>query len=302
MQFLRSNLNFMKLLGFRKTPFHIAPDLMSLTKEQRKYLRTCRPMICTPTRGQTVQGNYHLSIQSVSKWGALLGVDIDIQMLMNCSYIEQGRNVLANTFWNSNCTHLVFIDSDNGFITNNFFELLLTKKDIVGGAYTKRRINWEAVHYAALQGIPANRLDHCAGDFPIHTLKDHDLVIGQEPQKVLTLPTGFLCISRNAFKKYIEAFPERETTPNSPGHYGKQFFQAGTFRSQNENGETVVGFDSEDNIFCKDMLTLDVNTWVCPWMQISHHGEYLFDSCFSCSSGAYVHFEGWKERQKVQNG
>ena len=289
----------MKILGFQpKTPFHILSDCSKPTKEQRKYLQKCKPMICTPIRGQTVQGNYHLSIQSVSKWGALLGVNIDIQMLMNCSYIEQGRNVLANTFYNSDCTHLIFIDSDNGFVTNHFFELLLAQKDIVGGVYTKRKINWDAVHKAVLQGVPVEGLAHCAGDFPMHALQDHEIKIGVEPQKVLTLPTGFLCISRKTFDTYVKAFPDRKTTPNSPGHYGIQFFQAGTFKSQNEKGETVVGFDSEDNVFCKDMLTLGINTWVCPWMQISHHGEYLFDSCFACSSGAYVHFAGWQERQE----
>lgn len=275
--------------------FHLLPDCANASKEQLKYLRSIKPFIATPIRGGTVMGNYHLSVQSVSKWAALMGINLQIQMLFGCSYIEQGRNVLANTFWNSDCTHLVFIDADNGFITNNFFELLLCQKDIVGGVYTKRKINWTAVHKAALAGVPANMLEHCAGEFPFHALEGHDIKIEPTPQKVLSLPTGFLSISRNALKTYVNAHPTRKTTTGNPGSYGIQFFKAGTITCD----DGTKGFDSEDNIFCKDMLKLGVHTYLCPWMEISHYGEHEFKACFACSQGAYVHIPGWLEAQET---
>ncbi len=251
-------------------------------------------MIGTPIRGGGMMINYHLSMVSLSKYAQKLGVELDTRMISNCTYIEQGRNVLANTFYESDCTHLIFIDADNGFITNNFFELLLTKKDIVGGLYTRRRINWHSVHAAALAGMPPEMLSHAAGDFPIHPLAGHDIQIGHEPQKVLTMPTGFLCISRHAFETYVKAFPDRKTTPNNPGHYGIQFFRAGTIKCPDGS----VGYDTEDNLWCKDLLTLGVNTYYCPWMQISHYGEYEFNACHPCSVGSYVHLEGWLDKQQ----
>lgn len=277
---------------------HLIPDLEKITHGQHKYLKSLKIMTATPTRGGTVMGNYELAMISLSKWAERLDVHLDVQRLMGCSYIEQGRNVLANTFWNSDCTHLVFIDADNGFITNNFFELLLTKKDIVGGCYTKRKINWEAVHRAVLAGVPPEMLAHCSGEFPMHALPGEGIQIGHEPQKVLTLPTGFMSISRKALETYVKAFPDRKTTPGNPGHYGIQFFDAGTKTHRDEKGEMTRGFDSEDNTFCKEMLTLGINSWLCPWMTISHYGEHLFEACFPCSNGAFVHLPGWIEAQK----
>ncbi len=288
----------MKLLKFQKKQLpHLIPDLSKPSHEQLKYLRSIKPMICTPIRGAQVCGNYHLSMVSLARWAAIHGVKLDTQMLFGCTYIEQGRNVLANTFWNSDCTHLFFVDADNGFITNHFFELLLCQKGIIAGLYCKRIIDWEAVRRAVLDGVPTELLPHCTGNFPMHALEGHPITIGQEPQKVLTMPTGFMCIERKTLKTYVEAFPDRKTTPGNPGDYGIQFFRAGTIELKDENGALTRGFDSEDNIFCKDMLTLGVNTWLAPWFSLTHHGEYTFEACLPCSQGAYLHWPEWLAKQ-----
>ena len=288
----------MSILNFSpKKTNHIIGDMNAVTKDQRKALEKMRPMIATPIRGTTVMGNYDLSMQSLAKWAARVGMDIDSRMLMGCSYIEQGRNVLANTFWDSKCTHLVFIDSDIGFMTNSFFELLLTGKDVVGGVYTKRKINWQAVENAVKAGIPTEMLAHCSGEFPMHCLEGEGVTIGHEPQKVLTLPSGFMSISRKALETYVKAHPERKTTPGNPGHYGIEFFKAGTMDQAEKDGSVTRGFDSEDNVFCKDMYRLGVNTWVCPWIHLSHSGEHVFEACLPCSQGAYVHWKPWMEKQ-----
>lgn len=283
----------MKLLDFRKKPSHILADLSRPSKEQLKFLKKCYPMVCTPVREGRFMGNYMMAISSLQKWSTLLGLPVDIQTMMGVTYIEFGRNVLANTFWKSECTHLVFIDSDIGFITNNFFELLLCDKDIVGGMYTRRKINWHAVHKAVLEGVPPECLEYCAGDFPIHTLKDHPVRIESEPQKVLTLPTGFFCISRKALELYHKSYPEMVSTPGNPGYYGIQFFRSGTITCD----DGTKGHDSEDNLFCKDMLKLGVNTWVCPWMDLTHYGDHLFKARFADSAGAYLSTPGWLEKQ-----
>lgn len=287
----------------KKKPFHIIPDLSNLSKEQSKYLRSLKIMICSPSRDSVVCGNYHLTNLAIAKWAAMIGMKVDTQFLFGCSYIEQGRNVLANTFYNSDATHLFFIDTDNGTQANHFFELLLTQKEIIGGLYPKRNFNWEAIHKAALDGVPANRLAHSAGHFPYHMLEGSPLTIGHEPQKVLTLPTGFMCISKAALKKYVKAFPNRKTSNNTPGSYGIQFFRAGTFEQTDEKGNKYNSFDSEDNHFCKDMLTLGVNTYVAPWVPVTHQGEYLFEACLACSNGAYIHTPNWIENHsKAVNG
>jgi hypothetical protein len=265
---------------------HLIPDLNNLSREQHKYLRKQKILIGTPMYGGAVMGNYLLSVTATMRWAGILNLKVDTEYLFGATYLELGRNYIANAFYNSDATHLVFIDADNGFLPNNFFELILTQKDIVGGLYPRRKVNWKAVHAAALAGIPPEGLKHCAGDFPMHPLAGHDITIGHEPQKVLSMPTGFLCITRKAFETYVRAFPERKTTPGNPGHFGIEFFRAGV---QEINGSR--GFDTEDNLFCKDLLTLGINTWFCPWMNVSHYGSELHEACYPCSLGHYVHFD-----------
>jgi hypothetical protein len=33
---------------------------------------------------------------------------------------------------------------------------------------------------------------------------------------------------------------------------------------------------SEDYMFCQWMTKIDVPTWLCPWMKLSHCGSYVF--------------------------
>lgn len=279
---------------------HIIRDLGKMDRDQLKFLQRQKIMLATPMYGGKVMGNYELAMAATMRWAGMLGLMVKPEHLFGATYVELGRNYLANQFWNSGFTHLIFLDADQGWIANNLLELVLCTAnpgmDIVAGLYPRRKINWPAVERAVKAGIPANMLSHCSGDFPIHALKDHDIEIGTNPQKVLTMPTGFMCITRRALDIYVKAFPERKTTPGNPGHFGIEFFRAGV-----QQVEESRGFDTEDNLFCKDMLGLGIHTWFCPWMNVSHFGEQLFEACLPCSLGHYeVHFDLKKQEGGVQ--
>lgn len=282
---------------------HLIPDISRVSKAQRQFLRSQKIRLATPMYGGKVMGNYELSMAETMRWSGILGLDVVPIHIFGATYIQVGRNYLANDFWGSKGTHLVFLDADNGWKVNNLFELILCtadNRDIVAGLYPRRQINWEAVRKAVLAGVPADMLEHCSGDFPMHPLAGHDIAIGDEPQKVLSMPTGFMCITRKCLETYVQAFPERKTTPGNPGHFGIEFFRAEVVDS---NGSR--GWDSEDNIFCKDMLKLGINTWLCPWMNVSHFGEHNFRACLPCSMGYYgVHMdpEDLKKRADSEKG
>jgi hypothetical protein len=262
----------------------IIEDLSKPNHWQKKTLQRSKIMIGTPLYGGSIMGNYLLSISSTMQWAAKIGVEINPQFIFGATYVHLARNMIANAFMKSDCTHLIFVDADQGWMASNFFELVLQEKDIVGGLYSKRRRNWKAVKAAALAGVPAEMLAHCSGEFPMHPLKGHDITLGLEPQMVLTLPTGFMCITRKPFEAFMQAHPDKQTTPGNPGHFGWEFFEAGV-----RTYEGSKGFDSEDNYFCKDMNLLGFPTWFCPWMLISHFGQELYDPCLPCSMGHYIH-------------
>lgn len=281
-------------------PEHIIAELGKISPSQVEKLKKCSVMIGTPMREGTAQGNYLLSLNRVAQWAGILGLDVRQNMLFGSSYIQLGRNYIANAFMQSDCTHLFFIDADNGFVVNHFFEVLLADKPICGAAYPKRAYNWKAVHQAVLAGVPPELLSHCSGDFPMHPLEGHDITLGHEPQKVLTLPTGFLCIQREVFEKHKKCFPDRETTPGHPGHFGHEYFFAGVTDGIDKDGKKVRGWDTEDNNFCKEMLTLGVNTYFCPWVNVTHFGPEMHDACYPCSLGYYEVHMNLKPKKKLE--
>lgn len=270
---------------------HIIQDLNKLSHSQHKRLRKKKLMLGTSMYGGEVMGNYLLALSATMRWAGILNLDVTPEFLFGATYVQLGRNYIANAFMKSSATHLLFIDADNGFIPNNVFELLLTEKDIVGGLYPRRKTNWKAVHAAVLAGIPPEGLEHCSGDFPMHPLSGNDIEMGHEPQKVLTMPTGFLLISRKAFEVYEKNYPERYTTEGYPGYFGKEYFRAQVVESTSPTGEVIKGFDTEDNLFCKDVQPFGIDTYFCPWMSISHFGRELHEACLPCSMGHYVHWD-----------
>jgi|TARA_B110000908_G_C10239699_1_gene445355 hypothetical protein len=248
-------------------------------------LKKHKIFIGTPMYGGNCSGSYTKSCTDLAMMCAANGITIKFYYLFNESLIQRARNYVADEFMRSDCTHLVFIDSDIAFNPKDVLGLLAVQlKDpdlynIVCGPYPKKTIAWEKVKAAVDKGKADEspfELDQYTADYvfnPVNKLGSFNL---GEPLEIGEGGTGFMCIPRATFERYKEAYPEYSYKPDHA-------------RTENFDGtnEIMAYFDciidpvskrylSEDYFFCHKAREAGMKVWMAPWMQINHIGTYIF--------------------------
>jgi hypothetical protein len=245
-------------------------------------LRKKKVFIATPMYGGMCSGFYTKSLIDLTLLCTQYQIQFQTHFLYNESLITRARNYLTDEFLRSDCTHLMFIDSDIVFNAKDVFALLHLcegEKNIVCGPYPKKSISWEKIKAAvdkSLADKDPDILSQFAGDFVFNIAGGNgtkvDLML---PFEVTESGTGFMMIERSVFEKYAKAHPELSYLPDHK-------------RSQNFDGSkeiTAFFMDplvnkrhlSEDYNFCYTARELGLKVWLCPWMQIHHIGTYAFE-------------------------
>ena len=128
--------------------------------------------VATPMYGGQCAGMFAKSVADLSSVCTANGINLRSYFLFNESLITRARNYLVDEFLRSDCTHLMFIDSDIGFDPNDVIALSViaaegTDKHIVCGPYPKKCIAWEKIKRAVDKGFAdkdPNNLDRYVGD------------------------------------------------------------------------------------------------------------------------------------------
>jgi hypothetical protein len=248
-------------------------------------LRQHSLFIGTPMYGGQCAGLYTKSTNDLSMLCSTHKIPMKYYFLFNESLVQRARNYIVDEFMRSECSHLLFIDSDIGFNPRDALALLAlqisdpAKYDIVTGPYPKKTIAWEKVAKAAEQGLakenPFN-LEQFTSDYVFNPVKGMTQFKLGEPVEVSEAGTGFMLISRQTLEKYRDAYPELSYKPD---HVRTDQFDG--------SREITAFFDciidpeskrylSEDYFFCRKARAIDLKVWMCPWMQINHVGSYIF--------------------------
>ena len=251
---------------------------------QVEELRKRKLFLATPMYGGMCGGQYTKSTADLAMLATQYGVTLKFFYLFNESLITRARNYLVDEFMRSDCTHLIFIDSDIGFEPNDVLAMSViaepgTDKEIVCAPYPKKTIAWEKIKRAVDKGFGdenANNLEKYVGDYVFNPVAGSTQIKIDEPVEVLEGGTGFMCIQRSAFEKYQKAYPEFKYKPDH-------------VRTKNFDGtrEIMAYFDcvicpdtkrylSEDYMFCQWARKAGIKVWMCPWMKLSHMGSYMF--------------------------
>ncbi|HEY5038778.1 MAG TPA: hypothetical protein VIJ93_06890, partial [bacterium] len=228
------------------------------------------------------------------------GIETREFYLFNESLIPRARNYIADEFMRSGFTHLMFIDSDIGFDPDYIFQLLAladpqSDKDIIAGPYPKKTIAWEKIKRAVDMGYAdedPNVLENFAGDLVFNPMGGEKSINLTQPLEVSETGTGFMMIQRKAFEKYADLFTEYLYTPDhvrSAAFDGRRKIMS-YFHCDSLYPSCVVipkdeqqdRYLSEDYWFCRLCRTAGAKTWLCPWMELSHVGTYIF-------TGSLVH-------------
>jgi len=247
-------------------------------------LRKKKIFVATPMYGGICGGQYTKSSVDLSAMAAQYGMDVRFFYLFNESLITRARNYLVDEFLRSDCTHLMFIDSDIGFDPNDVIALAViaaagSDKHIVCGPYPKKCIAWEKIKRAVDKGFadknPEN-LEKYVGDYVFNPKEGVGSIALDEPVEVLEGGTGFMMIQREALEKFRDAYPQYMYKPD---HVRTEHFDGSRkilMAFQAEVDPASERYLSEDYWFCQKSWDIGIKTWLCPWMKLQHTGTYVF--------------------------
>jgi hypothetical protein len=179
-------------------------------------LRKCKLFVATPMYGGQCAGMYTRSIADLTGLMAQYQVRMQLYYLFNESLITRARNYCVDEFLRSECTHLMFIDSDIGFNAKDVIALLALSHqnedyDVLCGPYPKKTIAWEKIKAAVDSGHAdedPNMLEHFVGDYVFNPAAGATSIQISEPAMVREGGTGFMLIRREVFEKYAETYPQ----------------------------------------------------------------------------------------------
>jgi hypothetical protein len=256
---------------------------ISIKKEdlQKKSL-----FVATPMYGGVNHGLYMKACLDLQGLCMQYGVQIKFSFLFNESLITRARNYLVDEFIHrSDCTHMLFIDSDVHFNPQDVIALLAIDKDVSGGPYPKKAIKWKSVKKAIEKNpdLDPQTLEKVTGDYVFNPVKGTAQFSVTEPLDVLEIGTGFMMIKRHVFKKMEEAYPSIRYKPDHVGQAnfdGSRYIHA-FFDTVIDTKDSITGggsdrYLSEDYMFCQMWRKIGGEIFLCPWMKTSHIGTYHF--------------------------
>lgn len=205
-------------------------------------------MIATPAYSGKVDIPYALSFANTMHILQLHGILVSPLITASGSLLVAERNRIVETFWKSECTHLLCIDGDLGWPPQAVLAMLDSKKDFIAGVYPARG-NQDTFLFR-----PA--------------LNDNGTIINEKHLlKMEYIPAGFMLISREAIGKMRDKFPELYYEPKNK-EVGNPESGYCLFDTEVYEGE----FWGEDFVFCRRARQAGIDIWVDPLIQFNHAG------------------------------
>ena len=248
-------------------------------------LKKAKLFIATPMYGGMSHGLYVKSCLDLQTTMAKYGVETKFSFLFNESLITRARNYLVDEFLRSGFTHLLFIDSDIHYSPQDVLALLALDKDVIGGPYPKKSINWGNLASAARThpGLEPRELENLVGEYVFNVVKGTSQFTVTEPLEVMEIGTGFMLVKSEVFEKMEKQYP---TIKYKPDHVGQANFDGSRyihafFDTVIDTKDSITGggserYLSEDYMFCQMWRKMGGKIFLCPWMRTQHIGTYAF--------------------------
>lgn len=207
---------------------------------------TIKLMIATPAYSGRVHATYCSAIAETCALLGSKGIGIQLHIPTSGSLLAAERNRILRHFVNSECTHLLCIDSDLAWPAVAVEALLKHNVDFVGGCYPARQENTFLFR-------PCNN-------------PDGSLVTnGISLVKMEYIPAGFMMIRKAVIEKMQEVHADRYFKPKgAAGEDGYALFNTEVYEGE---------FWGEDYVFCRLVREAGFDIWVDPAIQFNHDGK-----------------------------
>ena len=258
-------------------------------------VRKSKFFIATPCYGGQLNEPYFRSTVKMMTFFNQHQIPLAFGTIANESLVTRARNVLLAYFLNSDYTHLLFIDADIEFQTEDVLKLYAHDKDVIVGAYPKKGVAWDKIRanlndvsnkYKQLtnRDIAAFGSDY-AINFKFINKEAKTIAVENGLVKLHDAGTGFMMIKREAILKMIKAYPELKynNDVNISDDGLKDHFHA-IF-------DTMIDpidrrYLSEDYTFCRRWQDIGGDIWLDPSISLNHYGHF----CFQGNPAAIINF------------
>ena len=227
-----------------------------------------------PCYGGNMQSHTSVTLDTMKDLLRSADIGFEDLRITNESLVQRARNTIASNFLEkTKRTHLFFLDADI-YCPDPWalLQMIAEDRDILGAAYPKKEINWEAITQAARDGdydhltdwgvmynanLPEGGTEYCHG-----CLRAEDV------------PTGFLLIKRCVFEKMRD-----ELGSELSYHYDhdKAKLHYAFFDCWIEGcPDGTRAYLSEDWGFCRRAQKLGFQTWLDMRPKLGHIGQMLY--------------------------
>lgn len=205
-------------------------------------------MIATPAYEGKLTIPYTLSFARTIQTLHMNDIQVTPLITSSGSLLVAERNRIIDAFWNSECTHLLCIDSDLGWPEQAVLAMLEVDKEFVAGVYPAR-------------GEPDIFLFRPALN------ENNSVICDKHLLKVEYIPSGFILLSRSLIEKMRNKFPElyfeSKNKESINANSGYCFFDTEVWEGE---------FWGEDYVFCRRAREAGAEIWVDPLIQFDHAG------------------------------
>ena len=254
--------------------------------------------IGTPCYGGNLQIGYFQSLMETVKVFTSLGVNHEIITIGSESLIPRARNgIVAKFMGDDDATHLLFIDADITFHWTSIVKLVLMDKDVSGGCYPKKMINWDKVRHNLKQDenmdeglLMAKSLDYVFN--PVYNQEKTEdgkikltATVSNGMVNVKDLGTGFMMIKKSVLEIMMYKYEELKYRNNVAGYHSdaaEDYFYT-LFDTEIDPQSKV--YLSEDYLFCKRWRECGGDCWMDLSISLNHTGMMDYRGAIATSIG-----------------
>lgn len=218
-------------------------------------------LVATTTNNCNIFTGFNISLLKLEKECFKREVGYRHAYTLNETFPQKAKNMLCDVFMKSQCSHLLLVDSDIEFETDDIFEMLEFNQPVVGGLYNARTIRWDKIVELARQrghkNYTGKDMQMLSREYNF-TPKDNDTAnvdFTKDFLEVDAVGSGIMLIQREALEKMQNV-------------HGR-FFDTDT--------DSSSGIFIEDGAwFCKKWRDLGGKVYLYTKCQSKHWGSYAF--------------------------
>lgn len=225
----------------------------------------------TPMYGGNCSAAYDHSTNALQNAIRKDGGTLTVIRLGNESLIPRARNTIAWHFLQTDASHLLWCDADQGFRVEDVSRMMAANKPMIVGPVPMKKLNWERIAAAVKAGVPPEQLHRYAGHFNIVPLPGEERS-RTEPFRIKWGGTGFMLVEREVFETLAPSTPEYIN--RLPGDAMPSGVKVKHFFPVDIEGDELL---SEDFAFCARWIKAGGEVWCAPWVRVSHMGTFCFE-------------------------